>query len=186
MIGGALSAEFYLNPPLFSQIMQEWQRSDSWLLRARYEKHKNMIHSQHTPYESKIVGAKHRFAHVVPWSEWKVQDRPPAGFVDEEDSGDGCAAEDVEVARMIAVVMRGASMVMAPFKRQREAHRKHILSVFQSMYPKGETLHAVEDLNAGARIENGAASAVNIILEAPRNVDHELDSGSSMRGVRQR
>ena len=72
-----------------------------------------MIHSQHTPHESRIVGAKHRFSNVVPWAEWDKSLRPPSNFIDTDD----CivtASEDVEIARFRTLFHRDSDSHSPP------------------------------------------------------------------------
>ena len=134
-VGGLRSAEHYLDPTAFSCLMSNWQKPTSpWIFRARYAKHKNMIHIQHTPHEARVIGAKHRFEDVVPWKEWESKDRPPSEIV--SDAGAiPCDSESGAIARMIDIVTRGASMTNDRFKRLREKHRSHIVKTFRDIYP---------------------------------------------------
>ena len=134
--GGLRSAEHYLTPAAFSGLMSDWQKPSSpWIFRARYAKHKNMIHVQHTPHEGRVISAKNRYEHAVPWKEWESKDRPPSEIV--SDAGAiPCDSESAAIERMIAFVSRGASMATnATFKRLREEHRKHIVKTFHEVYP---------------------------------------------------
>ena len=132
---GVQSAEHYLTPAAFSDLMSNWQKPSSpWLFRARYAKHKNMIHVQHTPHEARVTSAKNRYENVVPWKEWDSKDRPPSEIV--SDAGAiPCDSESAAIERMLACVRRGASTANAPFKRLREEHRKHIVKTFHDVYP---------------------------------------------------
>ena len=155
-VGGLRSAEHYLTPAKFSSLMASWQMPSSpWIFRARYAKHKNMIHMQHTPFEARVIGAKYRYYHVMPWKEMEPNERPPSESV--SDAGAiPCDSESDAIARMIAYVNRGASVANAPFKRLREKHRGHIVKTFENIYPPPRHRAGADVCNDG-ELEDPAA-----------------------------